>query len=63
MKAGVPQNANKIPGILTRKIPSCSFMDLIVWFLGLKIRTNLGERLKEGTWRNYMMIKKQAGEN
>lgn len=32
-----------ISNILTRKIPSWSFMDLVVWFLGLKIRINLGE--------------------
>lgn len=44
-------------------------MNLIVWFLGLNIRTNLGEeerryRIKENkNWRNYMMIKKQGEEN
>lgn len=63
MKSRVPQNADKIPGILTRKTPSRSLMDLIVWFLDLKISTNFGERLEEGTWRNYMMVKKQIGED
>lgn len=44
-------------------------MDLIVWFLGLNIRTHLGEeegryRIKENkNWRNYTMTKKQGAEN
>lgn len=43
-------------------------MDLVVWFLGIKIRTNLGEmegkyKDKKKNWRNYIMIKKQGEEN
>lgn len=54
-----------ISDILTRKIPL--FIDLVVWFLGLKIRTNLGEmegkyKDKKKNWRNYIMIK-QGEEN
>lgn len=44
-----------ISDILTRKIPL--FMDLVVWFLGLKIRTNLGEM--EGKYKDK---KKKTGE-
>lgn len=50
-------------------MPSWSFMDLIVWLLGLKIRTNLGEREKrykdkeKKNWRNCRTVKKQGEGN
>lgn len=43
-----------ISDILTRKIPL--FMDLVVWFLGLKIRTNLGEM--EGKYKDKKKLEK-----